>query len=166
MSIDLQKHKATILAIKGLNGCSKTTFDDIKLPKIKCMELKERLHKAPTSGKLLVTGTICPIVNEMFDLGKTMVGISFPEFYESRFSDEPLEKPNGAQVIFIRAVGKEPAKNSEYASKLLQGLLEYYSNHLVIIETMFTKTSFESTYGISINNHLTLHKKEEDNWLL
>ena len=102
----------------------------------------------------------------MFNQGKTLVGLSFPEYYESRFSEDVMSKPQASQVVFIRAIGKEPAKNSEYASKLLQGLIEFYSGSLIVLETVLSKTSFESTYGISVVTHLTLQKKEEDNWLL
>lgn len=162
----LIKHKKTIFNIMGLQGCQDINLVDTKMPKVKQEEFLKKIQNAPAKGRLLVSGTACPIINILYSLGKTVVGISFPEYFDSRFDDSSdFLKPNAKDVVVIRAIGKEPAKNFEYSSKLLQGLLEYYQESLVILETHFSKTNFETTYGISVSTHITLQLQEENSWL-
>lgn len=62
-------------------------------------------------------------------------------------------------------VGAEPAKNPEYASRLLQSLLATNSNRLVIIATLLTKSTFETTYGITFVNSIHIKPQKEDKWI-
>lgn len=161
-----QKTKGIIFGIMGLSGCQDTQLEDTKIPAKNIQALRDKIAKAPKKGVIVVTGTCCPIVNELFNDGRTIVGFSFSEYYDARFSSEnEVDKPKPAKVVVLRSVGKEPAKNFEYSTKLIQGIMEYYANSLLIIETHLTKNAFETTYGIIVANHVSLLKKEEEPWL-
>ena len=139
------------------------TYEDY-LVKPKAVQLYQKITKAPPSGRLLVVGDPAPILNHLSE-DRKVFGVDFVEYYESRFKDDSNSIPKSTEVLLIYNVGAEPAKNPEYASKLLQSLLATHNDKLVIVATILTKTTFETTYGLTFVNSVTLKVKKEEQWI-
>ena len=142
------------------------TYSDTKLPQLKYEALQLKIAKAPTSGVLLVSGCAAPIVNQLMETRKVM-GVDFIEYYEERFTDKESSTLPNAPVVVLYGVGSEPARNSEYAARLLQSIIGQYksSETLLIIETELTKSNFMTKYGIDIKNSVVVPLKEEEAWI-
>lgn len=139
------------------------TYSDY-LVKSKAIQMQQKITKAPSSGKLLVIGDPAPIINQLSG-DRKVFGVDFVEYYESRFKDDDNPIPKTTEALLIYNVGAEPAKNPEYASKLLQSLIAVHDDKLVVIATVLTKTTFEATYGLTFVNSVTLKVKKEEQWI-
>jgi hypothetical protein len=142
------------------------TYNNTKLAQLKQEQLQEKIANAPSSGTLLVCGCAGPIVNQLMTTQK-VTGLSFVEYFDSRLSDsETLALPQ-SPVVVIYDIGSEPAKNTDYSSKLLSGIIASYKSGetLLILETQLTATNFAQKYGITIKNSVTLPLQEEESWI-
>lgn len=142
------------------------TYGDTKLPVTKVEGLVAKIDNAPERGVLLITGTAAPVVNQFMDKGVKVVGVSFIEYFESRFNEQECSLPSGS-VVVIYDIGSEPAKSTDYSSRLLQSILATYRSvdTLVLLETNLTPTTFSQKYGTTISNSINLQLKEEETWI-
>lgn len=139
------------------------SWADTKVPASKAELMESKLAKAPASGVLLVSGSAAPVVNYFMERRK-VVGLNFPEYFESKLSnEETLETPKGA-VIVIYGVGSEPANNTTFSGKVLGALLSTYKSCLVILQTDKTLSNFQTSYGLSIVNHFNIPEKDVEKW--
>jgi len=131
-------------------------------------QVEKAIAHAPEVGRLIISGTASPVMQGLFKNGRKVAAISFLDLYNAKFTEDALElpPPRANQVTLIYAVGKEPVKNFEYSSKLLQGLMSSYeSSGLVIIETHLSPSTFNMTYGLDILNKLSIPTKNEEVWI-
>lgn len=162
------KPPRTLYAFRGLplyyHGLS---YVHTKLPEFKAEAIKEKIDKAPSSGTLLVSGCAAPIVNQLMDKSVKVVGCNFVDYYESRFSEGDAMTLPSAPVVVIYGIGAEPAKNSDYATRLLNGIIESYRSvdTLLLFETTLTNSQFQTRYGIIVKNAVALPLIEEDTWI-
>jgi len=142
------------------------TLEATTMAKTQMKILDEKLYRAPSSGVLLITGTAGPIVNHLWQQGRKVVGMSFVEYFDGRFSDEKLV-PLKADVVVLHGVGSEADGKKEFSSTLLTGIMDIYKNRetLLIIETHMTPTTFAVTYGRTITNAKTVTLHEEEKWI-
>ena len=142
------------------------TLEETTMPEVKRAAFTEKLFKAPTVGKLLISGTAGPVINHLYQQGRTCAGMSFVEHYGAKLQSES-DKPPISQVILLYGVGNEPAKNSEYGTKLLEGIIDHCKNKgvLLIVETHLSLTNFQAKYGLTFDNKLNLQLKSEDIWM-
>ncbi len=142
------------------------SYKDTKLVPTKQIAMEASILRAPTNGTLLVSGCSAPIVNQMIEAGKKVVGISFPELFDARFSDDTQGYPGG-DIVLLYGIGSEPAVKKEFSSAILQSVMSYYKarDSLLILETPLTSANFQTTYGIAIKNTVVLTLQEEDAWI-
>jgi len=142
-------------------------YEQTTLIQSKIQDIQKKIYNAPSSGTLLISGTAGPIVNQLYEMGRKCYGISFVNFYNDKLSNEDTMLPGKVAVAVIYGVGNEPAKNSEYGSKLLGSILDYYKNKevLVIVETPLTTSDFLVKYGIEFSNKLNIRLKKEEAWV-
>jgi len=141
-------------------------YTHTKLSPLKQGQLQEKISSAPLSGTLLVCGCAAPIVNQLMPVRK-VTGLSFVEYFDSRLSDgDTLALPQ-SPVVVIYDIGSEPAKNTDYSSKLLAGIIASYKSGetLLILETQLTPTNFAQKYGVTIKNAVSLALQEEESWI-
>lgn len=66
------------------------TYEDFMLPS-KAAQIRQKIAKAPSKGKLLIIGEPAPIINQLA-LNRKIYGIDFVKYFESRFKDEDAEE--------------------------------------------------------------------------
>jgi len=141
------------------------TYKDTKLSMAKAEELSKKIAKAPAKGILLVSGTCAPIVNQLIDAGRKVLGLSFPEYYQSKLSnEESMEIPRGSTIV-IYGIGAEPANSPQFASKILGALLSSYKSSLVILETDKTPSNFQTTYSLVLANTVSVPEADVVKWV-
>jgi len=142
------------------------TYSDTKLVPTKQKSLEESIAKAPSSGILLISGCSAPIVNQLFELDRKVVGISFPESFDDRFSSNDTSYPN-SPVVLLYDIGLEAAKDKAYSTTILNSIISYYRarDTLLLLETQLTPSNFQTTYGLSIKNTIIIPLREEESWL-
>ena len=144
------------------------TYEDTDLPRTAISGLQQKIYKAPTSGTLLVSGTAGPIVNQLREMGRKTHGIPFTEYSTDQFKDEKVSLPsNKVEVVVVYGIGNEQAKNSEFSSRLLISMLDFYKSRqvLVIMETSLTITDFQTRYQIDTPTSIRMRLKKEQSWL-
>jgi len=143
------------------------TWGDTKLLPTKQRAFQESISRAPISGLLLVAGTSAPIVNQMFDMDRKVIGISFPEVFDDKFNSGDNEGYPNSPVVLIYDVGLESAKNKEFSMTILNSIISYYKARetLLIIETPFTISNFQATYGLLISNTMSIPQQEDVKWV-
>ena len=123
---------------------------------------------APMKGaQLVISGVSSPVMQGFYQNGRKISAVDYYEVFNAKFTDEPYEMPPARQdqVTLIYNVGKEPVKNFEYSSKLLQGLINKFSaNGLVVVETTLTPSTFNMQYGLDFKNKLSIPIKPEAVW--
>ena len=141
-------------------------LEDTTMAEVKYESFRQKMFKAPVTGKLLVSGTAGPVINHLYEQGRTCAGMSFVEHYSSKLQGD-ADTPPIAEVILLYGIGNEPAKNSEYATKLLEGILDHCKNKkvLLVVETHLSVTNFHTKYGIQFDNKLNIQLKAEDIWM-
>lgn len=163
MTVDLKRiYRLRKLPVRLLDeGLDSTT-----MPEVKHEGFRQKIFLAPSSGKLLVTGTAGPVINQLYQQGRTCVGMSFVDHYTAKLQGETDRPPIG-EVLLLYGVGNEPAKNSEYATRLIEGVIDYCNNHnvLLIIETHLSATNFTVKYGLKFDNKIVLQLKEGAIWM-
>lgn len=142
------------------------SYEDTKLVPTRQKVIEESIDRAPTSGVLLVSGSAAAVVNQLLYKRK-VVGISFSELFDHRFGDESSGSYPNSPVVLIYAIGLEAAKSKEYSSTILNSLLSYYKARetLVILETHLTPSNFQTTYGLTIKNTISIPPKEDEAWV-
>lgn len=142
------------------------TLEATTMPEVKREGFSQKMFKAPETGKLLVVGTAGPVINHLYEQGRSCAGMSFVEHFGAKLQGE-VDKPPVSDVILLYGVGNEPAKNAEYATKLLEGIIDHCKNKkvLLVVETHLSVTNFHTKYGIQFDNKLTLQLKSEDVWM-
>lgn len=161
------KLSATAFNILGLpRHYHNLTYSDTKLVPTKQKSLEESISKAPASGVLLVSGCSAPIVNQLLHQDRKVVGMAFPEVFDERFSDGDLQYPN-SPIVLLHSIGLEAAKSKDYSATILNSIMSYYRSRdtLLILETPLTPSNFQTTYGLSVKNSVTIQLKEEDAWI-
>ena len=156
----------TLKTLYSLHGIPLEALDirlEDVLPKTKAAQLRAKLKNTPKKGVLLVSGTALPIVNEIFS-SKPVVGIDFVSYYQSQFSEEKTYVPK-ADRYYLYNIGKEPAKSTSYAIKLIEAFLALHKESFIILETSLSKTEFERQYQMSFVNYLAIKPKKEDKWV-
>ena len=161
------KLSATAFNILGLpRHYHNLNYSDTRLVPTKQKSLEESISKAPASGVLLVSGCSAPIVNQLLNQDRKVVGISFPQTFDEQFNDGDSQYPN-SPVVLLYDIGMEAAKNKDYSATIINSILSYYKARetLLILETPLTPSNFQTTYGLSVKNSITIALKEEDAWL-
>ena len=142
------------------------TFEGTTMAKTQIKILDEKLYRAPKSGILLITGTAGPIVNHLWQQGRRVVGMSFVEYFDGRFSDDRLV-PLKADVVVLHGVGNEADGKKSFSTVLLTGIMDIYKNRetLLIIETHLSPTTFAVAYGVTIPNTKNIQMREAELWI-
>lgn len=143
------------------------SYEHTRLVPTKQLAMQESMARAPAQGVLLVSGCAAPIVNQMFDLDRKVVGLSFSELFDSRFNSESNDTYPNSPVVLIHSIGLESAKDKSYSATILNSMLSFYKARetLVLLETPLTPSNFQTTYGITIKNVVTIGLKEEEAWV-
>lgn len=143
------------------------TYKDTKLVITRQKAVEESMQRAPASGVLLVSGCAAPIVNQMFAMDRKVIGLSFSELFDSRFSSENNDSYPNSPVVLIHSIGLESAKDKSYSATILNSMLSFYRarDTLVLLETPLTVSNFTTTYGLSIANTISIPMQEEAKWV-
>lgn len=163
MSVDLKMiYRLRRLPVRLLEEPLEATT----MPEVKHELFRKKLFAAPISGKLLITGTAGPVINQLYQQGRTCVGMSFVEHYTAKLQGEADSIPKG-EVLLLYGVGNEPARNAEYSTRLLEGIIDHCKNKdiLLIVETHLSATNFNVKYGLKFDNKITLQLKEDAVWM-
>lgn len=142
-------------------------YGQTKLAPTRQVAIYESIQSAPTQGVLLVSGCAAPIVNQLFDMNRKVIGISFSELFDARFNPETDSRYPNSPVVLVHSIGLESAKDKSYSTTILNSILSFYKarDTLVLLETPLTVSNFTTTYGIVIKNTLSIPLVEEQQWV-
>lgn len=142
-------------------------YEGTTLLPTKQLAIRESIAKAPTQGLLLVSGCAAPVVNQLFALDRKVVGISFSELFDDRFKSGDNDSYPQSPVVLLYAIGLEAAKDKAFSMTILNSIISYYKARetLLILETHLTPSNFQTAYGLTVKNVLSINLKEAETWV-
>jgi len=128
--------------------------------------LLQKLKNLPDKPILLYIQNACSIfVKELLDDYKIR-GIDFVDYFKSVFENEKYELPQ-ADIVVIYNVGIERALNTDFAARLLYGLIEQLKQQgtHIFLCSYLPYNEFFKKYNIEFVNKIVVGKKAEEKFI-
>jgi predicted nucleic-acid-binding Zn-ribbon protein len=141
--------------------------DDYSISQERFENILAKLQNVPQKAVVYMQNGCKLFVPQLLDTYK-FFGIHFPSYFDATFNkDEQFEFPFAYDIAVIYDIGFEKALNTEFAAKLLLGLIKQIQNEnkAIFLCSHLSYSEFYKKYEIDIVNKLSVKEKEENKFL-
>lgn len=159
----MNKQIGTAYAIYGIpSHYAATTWDDIQIPEPEKVRLSTAFQ-TPIPSVVFIQGTAAPIINQLYENGMTISGISMAERLANPFDSVTLRN---TKVLLIHSIGRYTGK-FEIANSVISQLIQQAKtkNMLVLLQSEEPWTFLRDSYGIVAKNKIKLLVDQEPQWV-